>query len=99
MNKRELERDERIRARGLTLREMLEWDRDLLSSLRLRPHFLDIWEIWERSLYRWRKATQREPDPVKRARMQTIGDASEGRVITMVGLKLKGKVPPDDDQG
>jgi len=99
---REIERDERIRARGLTLRERLEWDRDLLESLKLRPHFQDTWEIWERALYRWRKATDREPDPVKRAWMQTVGDASEGRVATMVemtweSLKLKGKVPPDDD--
>jgi hypothetical protein len=55
-------------------------------------------------LYRWHKATEREPDPEKRALMQRIGDASEGRVATEVEMtwewfKLKGKVPPDDDEG
>ena len=97
---REIERDERIRARGLTPMEMLEWDHDLLESLRLRPHFQDTWGIWERALYRLRKSAEREPDPVKRARMQTIADASEGRVFTMIEMtmewfKLIGKVAPD----
>ena len=101
MEECELEREERIRAQGLTPMEMLEWDRDLLRSP--KAHLSDCYDVWERNLYRWRKATDREPDPVKRAWMQTVGDASEGRVATMVemtweSLKLKGKVP-DDNQG
>jgi len=74
----ELELDELIRARGLTLREMLEWDRDLARSP--KAHLSDCYDVWERNLYRWRKATEREPDPAKRARMKAIGDASEGRM-------------------
>jgi len=101
MEECELEREERIRAQGLTPMEMLEWDRDLLRSP--KAHLSDCYDVWERNLYRWRKATQREPDPVKRARVQMLADNSEAYVDTMIEMtmewfKLKGKVP-DDNQG
>ena len=95
---REIERDERIRARGLTPMEMLEWDRELLRSN--KKHFSDVWDVWERSVYRWRKEAQREPDSALRARMLRAADLSEARVATMVEMtwewfKLTGKVAPD----
>jgi hypothetical protein len=95
---REIERDELIRARGLTQMEMLEWDRDLLRCP--KAHLSDVWDVWERSVYRWRKSAQQEPDPALRARMLRAADLSEARVATMIEMtwewfKLTGKVAPD----